>query len=224
MKRKQVFWILTAACLLAAMPARAQMGMNLFKKPNIADIFKPVVGKGGVYETVHKDKGDQTRTMEMTIVGKETVDGQEAFWFEVVHDDSTKGQPSYAKMLVTRDFQSHKIVFQQPGQPAMEMPFNMSEKGKQSRDEELNKWRQVGTESVTVPAGTFSCAHWQREDGKSDVWVSDKVSPFGMVKMVNERETMTLTKLITDAKDHITGPVQQFDPQAFRQRRQQPNQ
>src|SRR5262249_60067091 len=99
-----------------------------------------------------------------------------------------------------------------------------SEGGKQTRDEELDKWRQVGTESVTVPAGTFSCAHWQRDDGKSDVWVSDKVSPFGIVKMVNEHETMTLTKLITDAKDHITGPVQQFDPQAFRQRRQQPNQ
>ncbi len=38
-----------------------------------------------------------------------------------------------------------------------------------------------------------------------------------MIKSVSSGETMVLTKVITDAKDHITGPVQQFDPQAMRQ-------
>jgi hypothetical protein len=98
------------------------------------------------------------------------------------------------------------------------MPFHpeANDKTKQHRDEELEKWHQVGTETITVPAGTFSCAHWQKDEGKGDVWVSDKVSPFGMVKMVNEHETMTLTKVITDAKDHITGPVKTFDPEAMK--------
>jgi len=220
MKRNHALTLVVAVCLSVAAPARAQMGMNLFKKPNITDIFKPVVGKGGVYETQRVDKKDDpARTMEMTIVAKETVDGQDAFWFEVAHNDEKKGQPSYAKMLVTRDFQFHKMVFQQPGQQSMEMPFHpgASDKAKQHREEELEKWHQIGTETITVPAGTFSCAHWQKDDGKGDVWVSDKISPFGMVKMVNERETMTLTKVISDAKDHITGPVKTFDPQAMRQ-------
>ena len=220
MKRSQVLGLVVVVCLSVAAPMRAQLGMNLFKKPNITDIFKPVVGKGGVYVTQRTDKKDDpAHTMEMSIVGKDTVDGQDAFWFEVARDDARTGQPGYAKMLVTQDFQFHKMVFQQPGQQAMEMPFNanMNDKSKQHRDEEIEKWHQVGTETITVPAGTFSCAHWQKDDGKGDVWVSDKVSPFGMVKSVSEHETMTLTKIISDAKDHITGPVKTFDPQALRQ-------
>jgi len=218
MRRNHALSLVVVVCLSVAAPVHAQMGMNLFKKPNITDIFKPVVGKGGVYETQHLDKDQPARTMEMTIVGKDTVDGQDAFWFEVSREDEKKHQPVYTKMLVTRDFQFHKMVFQQPGQQAMEMPFHpeTNDKSKQHRDEELEKWHQVGTESITVPAGTFSCAHWQKDDGKGDVWVSDKVSPFGMVKMVNEHETMTLTKVITDAKDHITGPVKTFDPEAMK--------
>lgn len=214
--RNRAFWLAVAVCLCVAAPVPAQMGMNLFKKPNITDIFKPVVGKGAVYETVRKDKqGEAPRQMEMAIVGKDSVEGQEGYWFEMVMAE--KSGQMYGKILVTRDFQTKKIVFQQAGQQAMEMPINHSEKSKELRDDDLAKWHQVGTETITVPAGTFNCAHWQKDDGKSDVWTSDKVSPFGMVKMVDERQTMTLTKIITDAKDHITGPVMQFDPQAFRQ-------
>jgi len=215
MKQNRAFWLAAVACLCLGAPVRAQMGMNLFKKPNITDIFKPVVGKGAVYDTVRKDKGDTPQSMEMSIVGKDSIDGQEGFWFETAFAE--KSGQMYAKILVTRDFQTRKIVFQQPGQQAMEMPLNPSEKNKERRDEEMGKWRQVGTETITVPAGTFSCAHWQKEDGKGDVWVSDKISPFGMVKMVDEHQTMTLTKIISDAKDHITGPVKQFDPEALRQ-------
>ena len=231
MKRLHGVWFVLAASLCAGPAAQAQMGMNFFKKPNITDIFRPVVGKGGVYEMQNTEKGDAPRSMEMAVVAKETFEGQDAFWFEVVQNDSRKGQPSYAKILVTRDFQFHKMVLQQPGQQAMEIPFNLNvnDKAKQRRNEELEKWHQAGTETIAVPAGTFSCVHWQKDEGKGDVWVSDKVSPFGMVKMVSEHETMTLTKVISDAKDHITGPVRVFDPQAMRQQmmdkyQKQPNQ
>src|SRR5947209_5761806 len=162
MTRNRSFWLTVAACLCVAAPVGAQMGMNLFKKPNITDIFKPVVGKGAVYETVRKEQErGGPRTMEMAIVSKEMVDGQEGFWFETSFADEKKGQ-TYAKILVTREFQTRKIVFQQAGQQAMEMPFNPSEKSKERRDEDLGKWRQVGTETIAVPAGTFSCAHWQK--------------------------------------------------------------
>jgi hypothetical protein len=139
MKPTQWAWLVVAACLpFAAAAARAQMGMNLFEKPNITDIFKPVVGNGAPYE---KQRTDQ--------------------------------------------------------QNAPKVPMEMS--------------------VITVPAGTFSCQHWKKDEGVGDVWVSDKVSPFGMIKSVSSGETMVLTKVITDAKDHITGPGQQFDPQAMRQ-------
>ncbi len=216
---KRMHWTcFVLIALLYSAAARAQMGMDLFKKPNIADIFKPVVGSGGMYETRRTDQQNSPKqTMEMTIVGKEMVEGQEGFWMEVGHTDARSGTMVYAKMLVTKDFQFHKMVFQQPGQPAMEMPFHANDKMQKHREDELEKWHLVGSESVTVPAGTFSCQHWKKDEGTGDVWISDKVSPFGMIKSVSSGETMVLTKVITGAADHITGPVQQFDPQAFRQ-------
>ena len=51
------------------------MGMEFFKKPAIADIFKPVVGSGAVYET---ERDQKKSTMEMTVVGQEAVDGKDA--------------------------------------------------------------------------------------------------------------------------------------------------
>jgi len=44
----------------------------------------------------------------------------------------------------------------------------------------------------------------------------------GLIKSVNDGRTMVLTKVITGATDHITGPVTKFDPQAMRQQRQKP--
>jgi hypothetical protein len=219
MKRLQWAWLVVAACLSFAAPAGAQMGMNLFKKPNIADIFKPVVGSGALYEQQRMDQQNAAKVpMEMSVVGKEMVDGKEGYWMEFGHPDEKSGTMVYAKMLVTKDdFQFHKMVVQPPGQPAVEMPFHSNDKMQKHREEEMEKWHSVGSESITVPAGTFSCTLWKEGEGLGDVWASDKVSPFGMIKSVSSGETMVLTKVITDAKDHITGPIQQFDPQAMRQ-------
>ena len=63
----------------------------------------------------------------------------------------------------------------------------------------------LGTESVTTPAGTFSCQHWRSKKDASEYWISDKVSPWQLVKMKSPDETMTLVKIITDAKSKITG-------------------
>src|SRR5882724_5842916 len=90
---------------------------------------------------------------------------------------------------------------------------------KMTMNKDLEKWHSLGNESITVPAGTFSCEHWTKDEGKGDVWVSSKVSPMGMVKMVNDNETMVLTRVISDAKSHISGTPVKFDPQMFRQQR-----
>jgi len=215
MKRMQVVLLAAAGCLCVTSSVSAQLGMNIFKKPNIADIFKPVVGSGALYEMQRTDQQQPPTQMEMTVVGKEMVDGQQGYWMEMGHQAGKTGEVIYTKMLVTNDFQFKKIVFQQPGQPAMEMPFNPTEQTKNHMTEELEKWHTVGTESITVPAGTFSCTHWKKDSGVGDVWVSAKVTPMGMVKSINQGETMVLLKVITSATDHITGPVTKFDPQAF---------
>jgi len=201
-----------------AFPAPAQMGMDIFKKPAIAKAFNPVVGKGAEYETTSTggSHGAKNRTMQMYIVGKESVDGKEGYWMEFVTSDD-KNQSVVGKTLFTKeDFQFHRIIVQMAGQPAMEMPFNPNDAHQEKIQENLSEWHSVGTESITVPAGTFACEHWHTDKDNSDAWTSDKVTPFGMVKEVGPHSTMILTKLLTDTQDRITGPVKPFDPQAFK--------
>jgi hypothetical protein len=227
MKRRNLLSLTAALCFSFAATLPAQIGPNLFKKPNIADIFKPVVGNGAVYQQQRSDRQNEPpSTLEMTIVGSESAEGQDAYWMEIARTGDKASQSGYAKILVTKDFKFHRMIVQQPGQPAMEFPFNPSDNAKNRMNEEIDKWHLVGNESVTVPAGTFSCQHWKKDEGSGDAWVSDKISPISMVKSVSSNDTMTLVKVITDAKDHITGPVTKFDPEALKrqmmQRQQQP--
>jgi hypothetical protein len=218
MKRLHGVLLAAACCLALSSGAVAQLGgMNMFSKPNIADIFRPVVGSGAVYEMQSTDnKNEPARQMEMSVVGKEMTPTGEGWWMEMaMSDHRDAGKVMYSKMLVTKDFEFTKIVFQVPGQPAMEMPFDSKDMGKDKIKDQLNDWSKVGSESVTVPAGTFSCAHWKKNDGTEDVWVSDKVTPMSMVKQVGKNHTMTLVKQMTGVTDHITGPIQPFDPKAF---------
>jgi len=97
------------------------------------------------------------------------------------------------------------------------MDMDSGKSHKATMDKNLEKWHSVGTETISVPAGTFSCEHWSKDEGKGDIWVSSKISPMGMVKSVDEHETMVLVKVITDAKSHIIGTPVKFDPQMMRQ-------
>ena len=202
--------------------AHAQFGGGLFHKPNITDIFHPVVGEGALYEEQHKD-GTKS-TLEMSIVGKETTDdGKDGYWFEVGHPERGSDRLSYAKMLVTKDnFEIKRMIMVMPhSQQPMEFPVNMNQKTKDRIETEKEKWHQVGTEPVTVPAGTFLCQHWAKDDGTENVWVSSKISPMGLVKSEGKGSSMVLVKTISGASTHITGTPQKFDPQALMQQRMQ---
>ncbi len=223
MKRTHIL-SLAAVCFGLLYPAaHAQMGANWFNKPAIAEAVNPVVGKGAQYQTTNRNQNSgKPEIQEITVVGKDSFEGKEAFWLEFTHHADAQSLV-YMKILMTRDdLQPHRSIMQQAGQQAMEMPFHPTEKTKSHMQEEIEKWHAVGTETITVPAGTFSCKHWKKDKsandtGDHDIWTSDKVTPFGMVKEVSADHSMELLKVITDAQDHITGPVKQFDPQAFRQ-------
>jgi len=218
MKRTFLSLLVLGACIAISPAAKAQFGgMNPFKKPNISDIFHPVVGQGAVYEQQHKD-GTKS-PLELTVVGKETVDGKQGYWLEVGHAEKGSDSLTYAKMLITLDpWQTHKMIFVMPhsAQP-VEYPLNPSQKTKEKMEENMEKWHKVGTETITVPAGTFLCDHWAKDDGTEDVWASSKVSPMSLVKSVGKTSTMVLVKTLSSAPEHITGTPQKFDPQMFRQ-------
>jgi hypothetical protein len=213
-------WLVVVSFTLPS-SVRAQMGMDMFKKPSFTKVFNPVVGKGAEYQTIKTDSKTTPQSTQMFIVGKESVDGKDGYWMEIV-TTTEKGGNFVGKMLFTKDdFQFRRMVIQVPGQGAMEMPFNPAQGTKQSLQDTMSEWHSIGTESVTVPAGTFSCEHWKNDKNNSEVWTNDKVTPFGMVKEMSPNNTMVLTKVLMDTPDQITGPVQKFNPQMMMQQRQQ---
>lgn len=212
MKLKNMVVLL--ATVFLAVPLAAQMfGPRI---PTLSGIWHPVVGTGAVYDITRVGKKSQ---VEISILGKEDVDGKPAFWQEMVMTDSVSNQQMVGKTLLTvsdAGITTERMVMQMPGRPPMEMDGGMGMAGGNPKKPIpvtiVDKAEAVGTESVTVPAGTFSCTHYRMKDGSGDAWVSDKVTPWGLVKSESKDETIILSKVLTDAKDHITGTPQKFDP------------
>jgi hypothetical protein len=202
------------ATLALAMPLAAQMFGP--RTPTLSGIWHPVVGTGAAYEITKDGKKNE---MEILIVGKEDVDAKPAFWLEMAMTDQRTSQPVYVKSLMSvseNTITSTRMVFQMSGQDPMEMDMNTNPMGRGMKQTTpvtiADKAEIVGTDTVTVPAGTFSCTHYRMKDGTGDAWVSDKVSPWGLVKSQDKDSSMVLAKVITDAKDHITGTPKKFDP------------
>jgi hypothetical protein len=226
MNRLQRFSLMASSGLFAFFMASAtfaQMGMRM--SPEMRGLWKPVVGGGATYETTHSD--GQKSDMQFAIVAKDSVDGKGGVWMEMVMNNPRLNGEMVVKYFVTVDgdqMQMSKMIMQMPGRPPMIMPENMSQGRKPLQYQDIhNNADNVGSESVNVPAGTFQCEHWHMKDGSGDAWVSDKVSPFGLVKYQGTQgNTMVLTKTISDAKDKINGTPVPFDPMKMMPQSQQP--
>jgi hypothetical protein len=206
-------------CLLIgalALAASAQMGMH-GSAPVMRGILNPVVGSGGQYE-ITTAKGDKM-SMETVIVGKETVDGKDAYWFENTISSAQMGGDMISKALTVvngQDTVVSRIIMQMPNRPPMEMPAQMVQMHGQKRPTDIRgDAEDVGPEPVTTPAGTFATEHYRMKDGSGDVWLAAKAGPYGLVKFQGKDTTMLLTKVITDGKDKITGTPQPFNPMMF---------
>ena len=191
--------------------ATAQMGMGMSRPPSIAGVFNPEVGSGAAYEVLHKAENQKTN-FEMAVVGKEGT----GYWIEYTMQ-SPHGTV-YAKSLNAREGDNvtvQRTIVQMPGRPPMDMTSMMKMHGMQSEESKADmraNAENLGTETITTPAGTFSCQHWRSKKDGSEYWLSDKVSPWKLVKTTSKDETITLTKVISDAKTHITGtPVSMED-------------
>ena len=217
MKIKQIVVVMALLALGLPLGVQAQMGMGP-RMPNMSGIWHPVVGTGAAYEMTDPD-GKKSQ-MEITVVGKEDVNGKPGYWMEMAMTSPRSGGEMYVKNLIAptdNGIASVRMIMQPPGQDPMEMDMTTMNMGGRQRPQSMtadirDKAELVGTESITVPAGTFSCEHYRMKDGSSDDWVSDKVAPWGLVKSQRKDSSMVLTKIITDAKDHITGTPKKFDP------------
>jgi hypothetical protein len=212
MKARYVAVVL--AVLALALPMTAQMfGPQV---PTLSGIWRPVVGSGSTYETTREGK---KTTLDLAVLGKEDVGGKTGYWVEMSVTDPQGRGDLIMKVLETVDGNAisySKWVMQMPGQQPMEMdPTMMNMGGRRMQTQSVDfrdKAELVGTESITVPAGTFTCEHYRMKDGSGEGWISDKVSPWSLVKMQDNLRTTVLAKTTTDAKDRITGTPTKFDP------------
>jgi len=214
MRRLHVVLLYAVVCFGVSSSVSAQTRKDWLNAPLIVDIFQPVVGNGGLYQTQSEQNKARNQTKEMTVVGKETFEGKEAYWIEIGHTDEKNGAMSYGKILITKDdLIWRRIISQQSGQQPTEI--DLHPEARKKSNQELENWRKVGSESITVPAGTFVCDHWTKGKGY-DIWVNPKISPFSTVKEVDLNSTTVLVKVITDATDHITGTPKKFDPEEMK--------
>ena len=199
------------------------MGPMMGRIPQPRGIFNPIVGSGAQYEVQSGDK--EKRMIEIDVVGKESVNGKEGYWLETTMSGTPMGDV-VVKMLTVANGSSgmiQKMIMQMPGHPPMEMPEQMGRMAQQDQEFDIRaKADNVGSESVTTPAGTFTADHYHLKDGTGDFWVSDKVSPYGVVKGQGKDFNMVLTKTLTDVKDKITGTPVPFNPQMLMQGRGRP--
>jgi hypothetical protein len=196
------------------------MGMRAPATPQ--GLFNPIVGQGAQYEM--QDANGEKRTIEFGVVGKESVDGKDGYWMEVSFESSQMG-PMVVKTLTSND-SSHlvtsRVIMQMGSRPPMEMTQMMRGMNNQPQPADIRTSAEdAGSESITVPAGTFTCEHYRMKDGSGDTWVSSQITPFGVVKHTGKDSSMILTKVITDAKDKITGTPTQFNPAQMMQQMQQ---
>jgi hypothetical protein len=214
-----------SAVLFGMMAAAAAAQMGSFSAPQVMGFWNPVVGQGAAY-SVQSAKGDKT-DMQIAIVGKEQVEGKDAYWYETAFNRGS-GQMIVKSLMVLNGTDTHvsRVIMQMPGHPPMEMPTQTMHQGKTSQPADVRSDAEdLGSETITVPAGTFTCKHYRTKKGGGDVWVSEKISPYGLVKSKTSDASMELTKVVTGAKDQITGTPQPFNPQMFMQQQQQsPNQ
>jgi hypothetical protein len=216
------FAVVALFCGLLATAASAQMGR--FSAPHMTGFWNPVVGAGAVY-IVQPAKGDKTE-MQIAIVGKEQVDGKDAYWYEMSFNHGN-GEMITKSLMVLNGSDTHvsRMIMQMPGGPPMEMPAQMTHQDRTTQPADVRSDAEdLGSDTITVAAGTFTCEHYRTKNG-GEVWVSQKISPYGLVKSKSNDTSMELTKVVTGAKDQITGTPQPFNPQAFMQQQQQsPNQ
>jgi hypothetical protein len=190
--------------------------------PSMPGLKNPTVGSGSEYMVTSKGKEVD---YSMVALGKEDVEGGTGYWMEMRMNSAELGGEMVMKTLtVTTGTQTgvKRMIMQQPGKPPMEMPAMMTAMAQQHQPHPTtpsggsggkgDMGEMLGTESVTVPAGTFSCEHYrkQEQNGPVDVWITTQVTPYGMVKMTGPDSSMVLKKVLTNETSHIKGEPQKM--------------
>ncbi len=207
--------------LWAQRPSHGGMGGMFGNMPSLPGLTNPTVGSGSEYLITAKGKESD---VAMVALGKEDVDGAAGYWMEMRMTSPDLGGEMVMKTLtVTTGTETgvKRMIMQQPGKPPMEMDGMLMSMMQQHQPHPTtpnpgsgngSRGELVGTESVTVPAGTFTCQHYRNQgtNGTTDMWISTDVTPYAMVKMTSADTTMVLKKVLTNETSHVKGEPQKM--------------
>lgn len=219
LSKRAVIMLVVALGVAGGLWAQRGGGGMMGGMPSMPGLANPTVGSGSEYLLTTKGKEMDISTVAL---GKEDVEGTPGFWMETRMTSPDGSGEMVMKMLTVATGPQagvKRMIMQRPGQPPMEMPGMMMSMMQQRQPHPTtspaaggDRGELVGTESVTVPAGTFSCQHYRKQEqhGPVDVWVSTDVSPYAMVKMTSAETTMVLKKTLTNESSHIKGEPQKF--------------
>jgi hypothetical protein len=210
-------WVIAIASIAtaSAFAQRGPMGGGMGMAPPVfRGTFNPTVGSGAVYQVEARGTKND---LEISVVGKEEVSGKSAYWLQMGMKAPQAGGQMYMKILMVVDGKNasaSRMIMQMAGQQPMEMPMQgmMGNMQQNTATDVRDSADHVGAESVTTPAGMFNTEHYRAKDGSWDAWLSTQVAPWGVVKSITKDATMTVTRLISDAQDQITGTPQKIDP------------
>jgi hypothetical protein len=215
---KKLIWVSSLILSLSLVSiAEAQFGKTA--GPKFYSDFKPVVGGWSEYQVT--SKGESPSKMKIAVVGKEG----EAYWYEMVMETKREGK-MISKMLVSGDPEDSqnikRFIVKSGNEPAMEMPIQMMQAS--TPQGKKGKVTDKGTETIRVPAGSFTTQHMQYQDGETvgDTWVNKEVSPYGIVKSQAKDFEMVLMGYGTGAQTLITETPQKFDMPQMPQMPQMP--
>jgi len=207
---RRMLCVVSALMMLSfASFAGAQFGKG--GGPSFRTDFNPVVGAWSEYQI--KTGNEPPGKMKIAIVGKEG----DAYWFESVMERQREGK-MISKMLVSGNPEDQKnvkrMIVKMGNEAPMEMPVQMMG-GRPGPGQEAGKGKvvEVGTETIKVPAGSFTTRHMQYQDsrGTADTWVAKDVYPYGAVKSQSADFEMVLTGYGTGATTLITETPKKFE-------------
>ncbi len=216
---KKVLWIFTLVFVFVILG-------GIFAYANITP--PPIINtdalKVGTWAKIKETTNGREMVMWFGVVGEKKIGGKRYVWIEI--RTTQGGQKIILKALMrmsTKNIESDikKIIVKAGNQPAMEISSDMMQMmgqgmnvfGSSMPSGDTNKAnaeiKVVGTERVTVPAGTFAAKHIKIIDKSTsspivDIWQTNKV-PISIVKVKSsEGSEMVLLAYGKGAKTEIT--------------------
>lgn len=204
---------ITTALLFAAAPLRGQTLQDFCN-----GTVPITVGRWASYKFTG-GRVDGT-TMRMAIISTEKVGDSTYYWYEMQMHSMRGNKPNNMIMqllmsgIATPHVSVKGLIMKDNDQPAMRAPEMMIGMMSRAFTSGMGQYLEqrcrnggvtmVGTESVTVPAGTFQALHFKDNDG-GEGWVSREMGTFAVVKVIGkDGSVMELIDRGTGAKSAIT--------------------